>query len=53
MLVVCVNKATKAIQFLSSEDKTYIATIRLGMSTDTYDLEGKVVETKEFKMILH
>lgn len=49
VLVVCVNKATKAIQFLSSEDKTYIATIRLGMSTDTYDLEGKVVETKEFK----
>ena len=53
VLVVCVNKATKAIQFLSSEDKTYIATIRLGMSTDTYDLEGKVVETKEFKNDIH
>ena len=53
VLVVCVNKATKAIQFLSSEDKTYIATIRLGMSTDTYDLEGKLLKLKNLKMILH
>ena len=44
VLVVCVNKATKAIQFLTSDDKEYQATLRLGMATDTYDLEGEVLE---------
>lgn len=49
VLVVCVNKATKAIQFLTSEDKSYVATIRLGMATDTYDLEGKIIEEKPYQ----
>ncbi len=43
VLVVCVNKATKALQFLTSEDKHYIATIKLGIATDTYDMTGKVL----------
>ena len=42
VLVVCVNKATKALQFLTSEDKHYIATIKLGISTDTYDMTGTI-----------
>lgn len=49
VLVMCVNKATKTIQFLTSDDKQYIATIRLGTFTDTYDLEGKVLEEKEYQ----
>lgn len=48
VLVVCVNKATKALQFLTSDSKCYEATIYLGKSTDTYDLEGAVVESKEY-----
>ena len=42
VLVVCVNKATKALQFLTSEDKHYVATIKLGISTDTYDMTGTI-----------
>ena len=49
VLVVCVNKATKAIQFLTSDEKTYIASVQLGYSTDTYDREGEIVEKKDYK----
>jgi len=46
VLVVCVNKATKAIQFLMSDTKVYRATLSLGKSTDTYDASGKILEEK-------
>jgi len=49
VLVLCVGKATKALQFLMSEDKEYIATLSLGTATDTYDSSGTVLEEKEFK----
>ena len=52
VLVVCVNKATKAIQFLMSDTKVYRATLSLGKSTDTYDASGKILEEKEVGQIL-
>lgn len=48
VLVLCVNKATKAIQFLTADQKEYIATLSLGKATDTYDASGEVLEEKEF-----
>lgn len=48
VLVVCVNKATKALQFLTAEHKQYIATLSLGKATDTYDASGQVLEEKPF-----
>lgn len=48
VLVLCIGKATKALQFLMTEDKEYQATLSLGTFTDTYDSSGKVLETKEF-----
>lgn len=51
VLVVCVNKACKAIQFLTSDSKEYIATLSLGVSTDSYDASGNIVEEKKFKGI--
>jgi tRNA pseudouridine55 synthase len=39
-LVVCVNRATRLVQFLTGDDKEYIATMRLGYGTDTGDLTG-------------
>lgn len=51
VLVVCINKATKAVQFLTSDSKEYICTLVLGKSTDTYDESGKVIDEKEFKGI--
>lgn len=42
VLVVCVNRATRLAQFLSGDDKEYVATMRLGWATDTGDLTGAV-----------
>lgn len=48
VLVLCINKATKALQFLTAKSKEYVATLSLGKSTDTYDASGEVVEEKPF-----
>ena len=47
VLAVCINDATKLVQFLSEHDKNYIATVCLGKSTDTYDLEGSIISSKK------
>src|SRR5499426_3820454 len=41
VLVVCVNRATRLVQFLTGADKEYVATMRLGFATDTGDLTGR------------
>ncbi len=46
LLVVLVGAATKLQARLQGLDKTYSGTIRLGVKTETGDLEGKVIETK-------
>ena len=40
LLVLMVGKATRLAPFLSGVDKTYRGTLRLGVSTDTYDRAG-------------
>ncbi len=47
VLVVAVGEATKLVQWLTAQDKSYIATIHLGVATTSYDAEGEVVETRE------
>ncbi|MCH5180226.1 MAG: tRNA pseudouridine(55) synthase TruB [Erysipelotrichales bacterium] len=47
LLVVVVGKATKIAPFLEKVDKNYIATLKLGVKTDTLDLDGKVIETHD------
>lgn len=46
LLVLTIGKATRITQFLQKLDKEYIATGKLGETTDTYDSQGKIVETK-------
>lgn len=46
LLVLCVGKGTKISQFLSAEFKSYVADIRLGMRSPTYDAEGITEETE-------
>jgi len=43
VLPVAVGEATKAIPFLDEREKEYRAVIRLGVITDTDDLEGTVI----------
>ncbi len=42
VLVLCVGKATGLVDYLTSEDKIYRTTIKLGIETDTADLTGKI-----------
>ena len=48
VLVLGIGRGTKLLQFLTAETKVYKAVLKLGMSTDTYDREGKVLETKSY-----
>jgi tRNA pseudouridine55 synthase len=43
VLPLLVGRATRLAQFLSADDKRYLATIRLGVSTTTRDREGDPV----------
>lgn len=43
LLVIAVSEATKLLQFLTTSDKEYRATIVLGSETDTLDADGRVV----------
>lgn len=47
VLVVCIGSATKLVDLLVSNDKEYIATVKLGILTDTLDLDGKIIMKKE------
>lgn len=46
VLILAVNQATKALPYLGVEDKTYVATVRLGAQTDTGDVWGKTLQEK-------
>jgi tRNA pseudouridine55 synthase len=45
LLVLCVAGATRLLTYLVGLDKTYEATIRLGVSTDSDDADGEVTAT--------
>jgi tRNA pseudouridine55 synthase len=43
VLVCCIGRATRLVQFLVGLDKEYLATVRLGYGTDTQDATGKQI----------
>lgn len=43
VLVCCLNQATRISRFFLHGDKSYDATLRLGIETDTQDLTGAVI----------
>ena len=47
VLPVCLGQATRVIQYLFNETKTYRAEVELGVTTDTYDSTGKVLQTRD------
>ncbi len=46
VLLVCIGKATKLFDTLQTHDKEYVATVRLGIETDTYDAAGQELESR-------
>lgn len=47
VLPVCLGKATKIIDYIMENKKVYRVNLKLGMITDTYDLEGEVLREKD------
>lgn len=45
VLIILVGEATKKSDTLLNDDKSYAATLRLGLATDTGDASGKVTKT--------
>ena len=44
VLPICFGRATKIAQYLLDADKEYIATIKLGIETDSGDAEGNIIK---------
>ena len=44
LLIIAVNKATKLLQFINDDIKEYIAVLKLGEKTETFDTEGEIIE---------
>lgn len=50
VLPVMVGKATKACEFLMDHEKTYTASIRLGVTTDSEDVTGQILTTYDGRL---
>lgn len=51
VLVILVGEATKLFNKFSSFDKAYIATIKFGITTDTADIRGHIIDQKPYDFI--
>ncbi len=46
VLVLCIGKATKLVQYLSCDEKIYEVEMKFGIKTDTGDITGNIIENK-------
>lgn len=47
VLVICVNEATKVIEFITSDEKEYVACVKVGLLTDTLDVTGNIIKEND------
>lgn len=45
VLPLCLGRATRVVEYIQELPKEYVATLRLGLSSDTEDLTGTITET--------
>ncbi len=50
VLVITIGRATKLCDLLTSEYKEYIATMKLGIETDTLDITGNILKEEDYKV---
>ena len=48
VLPVCLGKGTKIIDYIMKAEKSYTVKFKLGIKTTTYDLEGEIIEEKDW-----
>ena len=44
LMILCCGEGLKLVELLTNHDKDYVAKVKLGIKTDTYDITGKVLE---------
>ena len=49
-MIVCIGEMTKFLNFLTKENKTYLAEVSLGIKTDSGDMDGRAL--KDLKVFL-
>ena len=47
LLILCLGKATKIVQYISDRDKEYQAVMKLGETTDTQDYTGNILKKRD------
>lgn len=50
VLPICIGRATKLVDYIMNDYKIYKVELRLGIVTDTYDREGKVLRNKDVNL---
>ncbi len=53
VLPICFGEATKFAQHLTDEHKTYLASVRFGVTTTTGDKEGEVISSVDARVTLN
>lgn len=48
LLIILLGRGTKLSNFVMGTDKTYEGVMKLGVTTDSQDADGQVLETKDF-----
>lgn len=51
VLLICLGKATKLFEALQAGEKEYEGTLTLGVTTDTMDASGKVIQTTDVSSV--
>lgn len=44
LMIICIGEGLKLVELLTGLSKDYIAKVKIGVKTDTYDITGKVLE---------
>ena len=50
VMIVLIDEATKAAQFLVSDAKEYYARVKLGIETDSLDICGNIIKKSDYQM---
>ena len=50
VLPICVGKATRLFDYIIDKQKVYVGELCLGVTTDTYDLSGRIISAKTVNM---
>ena len=50
LMVLCIGDGLKLVELLTGHDKDYVAKVKLGIKTDTYDITGKIIEKRDYQL---